>query len=193
MHPSLPPCLCLQLFGRAVRFGGLLVGPAPGAHVTEQLLRLPVASLYKRSTGAAAMEGTELLQTPASVQTSEFRPRTESFRRELERERKREGFLSSTPAYGGAARMVSAAARVMKAAAPWVLACGFLLCLAGSPGEFSRRFSSPALSLRFVSPVHYGDRSPCTFFSSVMVLLLLALSDCVFVNETVHLHFFPSA
>jgi len=30
--------------------------------------------------------------------------------------------------------MVSAAARVMKAAAPWVLACGFLLCLAGSPG-----------------------------------------------------------
>ncbi|KAG2618404.1 putative glucan endo-1,3-beta-glucosidase GVI [Panicum virgatum] len=30
--------------------------------------------------------------------------------------------------------MVSAAARVTKAAAPWVLACGFLLCLAGFPG-----------------------------------------------------------
>jgi hypothetical protein len=33
------------------------------------------------------MEERELLQTPASVQTSEFRPRTESFRRELERGR----------------------------------------------------------------------------------------------------------
>jgi hypothetical protein len=41
--------------------------------------------------------------------------------------------------------MVAAAAGAMKTAAPWVLACGFLLCLAGFPGEFSRRFSSPAL------------------------------------------------
>ena len=91
--------------------------------------------------------------------------------------------------------MVSAAARVTKAAAPWVLACGFLLCLAGFPGEFTSADGSVHLhfpSVSFLLFIMRPVRLHFLLFSNngCMVLLLLALSDGVFVDEQFTCTFF---